>query len=80
MLKWQIYEFFNTLGALGNTPAFDLFAYLSNITNVANFMFIEKFIYLKTYDPGSCYVLFNQGWKNKFSSLLFLGCWTIYLV
>ena len=42
MLKWQIYEFFNTLGALGNTPAFDLFAYLSNITNVANFMFIEK--------------------------------------
>ena len=64
MLKWQIYEFFNTLGALGNTPAFDLFAYLSNITNVANFMFIEKVYILKYILPWFMLCFIQPGLKK----------------
>ena len=64
MLKWQIYEFFNTLGALGNTPAFDLFAYLSNITNVANFMFIEKVYISKNIWPWFMLCFVQPGLKK----------------
>ena len=58
---------FQHLGALCNTRTYGFFAYLSNITNVANCMFIEKVYIFKYIWPCLCYALFNPGWKNKFT-------------